>query len=287
VCVCAVRTSENFDEVQFKYFLEEDYSVDYPEYYPFFAMHLHHGDVPAHVGGHILVTIAGQGNLADCISARPVGGGDFEKPAGDNINASLESLFKSKEEIYGAVTGAELEYVVCSPNCLSEADGYATQCVKECPFQFCVTLAEAKSCDGGCDGDERGGDGGSSLVPSRACDLGRVDLPSQPNQYVWIQGKYSDERSGNPSDGDDYSKHSIYKDGNYGKWCGKKIDFLRELFAEGDASYVALHTNPHATGAADYDFGTVLAPINDGSGVTFRDKDGNQVAVPPRECQHA
>ena len=115
--MCAVRTNEDFDEIQFKYLLDEDYSEEYPAYYPFFAMHLHHGDVPAHVGGHILVTIAGKGPLEDCVSARPVKGGEPEMPEG-----GLEALktLLSGEKVYGAVSGAELEYVVCHPDCLSE-----------------------------------------------------------------------------------------------------------------------------------------------------------------------
>ena len=239
-------------------------------------MHLHHGDVPAHVGGHIMVTIAGKGDLEDCISFRPVGGGDLtldvKSPPGFVPGPG------AKQAIYDAVSGAELEYVICHPDCLSEKEGYATACIPDCgKLMICGVLAAAKSCEGGCNGDERGSGG----VPSRACDLGREDLPDEARQNVWIQGKNSDERSGNPSDAD-YSRHSIYKYGNYGNWCSEKIDYLKELWAEGDASYVALHTNPHATGSADYDFGTVLAPINDGSGVSFRDKDGNAVAVPQR-----
>jgi len=222
-----IRINDEFDKIQFRYTMDQDPTPT--PYYPFFAMHLHFGEVkPGNKGGPIVVTIRGKGDITGFTSP--------DSPIPDSI---------------------------CSDECLIGALG----CDPNCPANntFPHTFAYAYACDGGCDGDARDGDGNRSLAPSRFCDLDNSN-PNNPPQNVWMDGRYSDERSGNSSD-TGYSPSSIFKPGNFPKFCSYTIDFLPTLFEPGVYTYVALHSNYLATGAPDLLYGTLLAIINDGDGI--------------------
>jgi len=224
-----VRINEAVDRIQFKYTMDSDPSST--PYWPFFAMHLHYGEVKTgNKAGPIVVTIRGKGDITG-----------YTSPS------------------------SPIEGSVCSSSCLPGALG----CDPFCPPNntFPHTFAYAYSCDGGCNGDERDGDGNRSLAPSRFCDLDNSN-PSLPPQDVWMDGRYSDERSGNVND-TGYSPYSIFKHGNFPKFCSYQIDFLPTVFRKDAYCYVALHNNYNATGAPDLLFGTLLAIINNGTGYDF------------------
>jgi hypothetical protein len=226
-----VRINGDLNKIQFMYQMDQDPTAT--PYYPFFAMHLHYGEVKAgNKGGPIVVTIRGKGDLTGYTSpSSPISGS------------------------------------VCSSSCLPGALGCDPNCPSNNTFPY--TFAYAYSCDGGCDGDERDGDNRTgtfkSLAPSRFCDLDNSN-PSLPPQGEWMDGRYSDERSGNSAD-DGYSPYSIFKNGNFPKFCSYEIDFLPTLFVEGVYTYVALHSNYNATGAPDLLYGTLLAIVNNGTGI--------------------
>jgi len=222
-----LRLNEDLDMIQFRYQLDQDPTTT--PYWPFFAMHLHFGEVkPGNQPGPIVVTIRGKGNITGYTSP--------------------DSL---------------IEGSVCSDTCLPAALG----CDPNCPPNntFPHIFAYAYACSGGCNGDARDGDHNRTLAPSRFCDLDNNN-PSNPPQDVWMDGRYSDERSGNSSDAG-YSPYSIFKPGNFDNFCSYTIDFLPTLFQPGVYTYVALHSNYNSTGAPDLLYGTLLAIINDGNGI--------------------
>lgn len=236
-----VRMNAGLDRIQFKYQLDQQHPEQTP-YWPFFAMHLHVGEVKAgNKGGPIAVTIRGKGDITGYVSP-----------------------------------SSPLENSICSSQCLPAAIGCDPNCPPDNTFPY--TFAYAYACDGGCNGDERDGDGDRALAPSRYCDLDN-DNSSNPPQNVWMSGRYSDERSGNSTD-EGYSPYSIFKRGNFDKFCSYEIDFLPTLFEPGVYTYVALHTNYNATGAPDLLYGTVLSIINDGNGI-----DLGSVASPPPDAE--
>mmetsp|Transcript_3945 Transcript_3945/g.5536 ORF Transcript_3945/g.5536 Transcript_3945/m.5536 type:complete len:298 (-) Transcript_3945:64-957(-) len=222
-----LRINDDFDKIQFRYDMDQDPTTT--PYWPFFAMHLHYGEVKAgNQGGPIVITIRGKGNITG-----------YTSPS------------------------SPVEDSVCSDTCLPGALGCDPYCPPNNTYPH--IFAYAYACDGGCDGDARDGDGDKALAPSRYCDLDN-DNPSNPPQNEWMDGRYSDERSGNSSD-TGYSPYSIFKPGNFDKFCSYTIDFLPTLFQPGVYTYVALHSNYNSTGAPDLLYGTLLAIVNDGSGI--------------------
>jgi len=230
-----LQINDAFNMIQFRYVLDQNPTTT--PYWPFFAMHMHFGEVKAgNKPGPIVITIRGKGDIiGDTSSSSPIEGS------------------------------------VCSNMCLPGALG----CDPNCPSNntFPHTFAYAYACSGGCNGDARDGDGNKTLAPSRFCDLDNSN-PSNPPQNVWMDGRYSDERSGNSSD-TGYSPYSIFKPGNFGNFCSYTIDFLPTLFDSGVYTYVALHTNFNATGAPDLLYGTLLAIINDGTGIDVLGQSGS------------
>jgi len=222
-----LRINDGFNKIQFMYQLDQDPTTT--AYWPFFAMHLHYGEVKAgNKSGPIVITIRGKGNIT--------GYSWPESPLPDTI---------------------------CSDSCLPGALGCNLNCPPNQTVPF--TFAYAYACPGGCDHDARDGDGNRTLAPSRYCDLDN-DNPSNPPQNTWMSGRYSDERSGNTSD-TGYSPYSIFILDNFQYWCNYSIDFLPTLFEPGAFTYVALHSNYNDTGLPDLVYGTLLAIVNNGTGI--------------------
>jgi len=227
-----LRINDAFDHIQFMYRLNQDPTTT--PYWPFWAMHLHFGEVKAgNKPGPIVITIRGKGDIIGLSSP-------------DSIPS----------------------YAICSSSCLPDALGCDPNCPPDTTSSHVFAYADA--CPGGCDGDERDGYGNISLAPSRHCDLDN-SYSNNPPQNTWMDGRLSDERSGNDTDSSTsspyYSPTSIFKVGNFQNWCSYSIGYLASLFEPGMYTYVALHSNFNATGAPDILYGTLLAIVNDGSGI--------------------
>ena len=240
------RVNSERDKIQF--YLD---MVDNPEpYFPYFAMHLHQGNlIPEEIGGHILVHIAGSGDLVGC--------------------AGVSRVRKAKNRL-----------TICSSEC-TEGNHKLSNCVnpkrhflsiRRCPLCN-QKLAGAYFCKGGCQGDSRikgytikdrrGRSKVEAVAPSRFCDLKNPDKPNNPGQRKWIQGLHSHEFSGNETDGEEYSKYSIARPENFDLWCGEALPFLvDDVFKAGTASYVALHVNFNATGAPALLYGDIFTAVS-------------------------
>jgi hypothetical protein len=246
-----VRVNADRDKIQFYLNM-----TDNPEpYFPYFAMHLHHGNlIKEEMGGQIMVHIAGAGDLVGCAG----------------ISRSLKLNVRRLN--------------VCSPQC-TKGNHKLGNCInpkryifslRRCPICNQVA-AGAYFCKGGCQGDRRisgktikgllGRSKVERVAPSRFCDINNPNRPSNPKQRQWIQGLYSHEFSGNETDGKLYSKWSIGIPENYDYWCKESLPFLVDnVFQKGAASYVALHTNFNATGLPALLYGDVFAPVSTSEG---------------------
>jgi hypothetical protein len=246
-----VRVNADRNKIQFYLNM-----TDNPEpYFPYFAMHLHHGNLnKEEMGGHIMVHIAGAGDIVGCAG----------------VSRSLKANVKRLN--------------ICSPQCTKESHN-VNNCInpkryifslRRCPICNQV-LAGAYFCKGGCQGDRRvsgktkmgltGKSKVESVAPSRFCDINNPNKPNNPKQKQWIQGLYSHEFSGNETDGKQYSKWSIGIPENYDYWCKESLPFLVEdVFQKGAASYVALHANFNATGLPAVLYGDIFTPVSTSEG---------------------
>jgi hypothetical protein len=242
-----VRVNDQRDKIQF--YLD---MANNPEpYFPYFAMHLHHGNLnkeefPGRVIGHI----AGAGDIVGCAT----------------VSRSVRA------------TSRRLQ--VCSAQC-TKGSHKLGNCINPKRYLFSLprcplcnhVLARAYFCKGGCQDDGRilgktvKGTMGKSKVervsPSRACGNNNPNNPSNPKQRQWIQGLYSHEFSGNETDGKAYSKWSIGRPENYDYWCKESLPFLvDDVFQKGAASYIALHMNFNATGLPALAYGDMHTPVS-------------------------
>ena len=220
------RVDRTRTKIQFRYQMNTPCDQAAP-WCPHFAMHLHLGKI---LGSPIVVSIAGAGDIIACVAPPP-----------PNYRFTDQA------------------FAICHPDCTegNQADGncVAVENIDQC--LLCnVPIARSYHCPGGCAGDGRivgnllPNGSRETLAPSRGCE----EVSNAP-QDEWIQGKYSNEYSGNPQD-PNYSPHSIGVLGNFDEWCSESVPWLiDEVFPPGKASYVALHTNFNATGAGDLAFG--------------------------------
>ena len=245
------RINKDRNRIQFKYTMDNNHnnesaSDNNEPFYPYFAMHLHQGNLDSEeIGGHIISSIAGQGPIVGCIIP----------PRSPDEPPQVCSEF--------CTPGSEVRGNCVNPTSLG---------VQECPVCD-VTFAHAYFCKGGCQNDNRivgnttmnpltGQSTIDVVAPSRYCDIGR-DNPSNPIQDTWIPGLHSMEFSGNPNDGIHYSPYSIGIEENYDLWCGEDMPFLYDLvLADNAAAYVALHGNFNATGYASLLYGDAFAAIS-------------------------
>lgn len=162
------RVDINREKMQFYYVMDDNPSP----FYPYFAMHLHHGNLNAEeIGGHIVVSIAGKGDIIGCVAPRLTGTGEPE------IAVCSELCTPGSVELGACVNPTS------NPAPLPQ----------ECPICGFVAAA-AYFCQGGCQGDRRilgynvtNPDGSSTpqtLAPSRFCDLDN-DNPSNPLQVCY------------------------------------------------------------------------------------------------------
>lgn len=291
------RINAEWDQMDFM--LELDNAHAYPEYFPVFAVHVHHGNLVDPYFGHVLVSIAGKGDITGCWGVTdpttvppPQGTGKFSPDIAICSDKCLEPPFS-----YACKKCANTIDANHYPNLntfkdfkdMLESGGVPPGTEGVCN----LTLGFAHACNGGCDGDERPTwttgtpPGNKAMASSRVCDEKDTRVESDMHQQIWYPGKYSFEMSGNSEDGDEYSHYSIYKKGNFDRFCGVRMQFIKDMLRPTShptsigATYIALHLDFNATGTVSTNFGDLQAPLNAGEGVkVYNYNTGEEVAIP-------